>query len=62
MAISSANQKGKQVYVYDEKGARVGTHSGTLQGCTGGTVTVQKGDHIYTYNDKGQIISVRNVK
>lgn len=35
MAISSANQKGKQVYVYDEKGARVGTHSGTLQGCTG---------------------------
>lgn len=39
-----------------------GSLSGTLQGCTGGTVTVQKGDHIYTYNDKGQIISVRNVK
>lgn len=35
MAISSANQKGKQVYVYDEKGARVGTHSGHLAGLHG---------------------------
>lgn len=54
MAISSANQKGKQVYVYDEKGARVGTHSGTLQGCTGGTVTSRKATTFTPIMTKGR--------
>jgi hypothetical protein len=57
MAIGSAVQKGSLVYVYDEKGRQIGSHSGSLHGYTGSTVSVKRGSLIYTYNEKGQQIS-----
>jgi len=62
MAISVAVQKGKIVYVYDEKNRQIGTHGGELYGYTGGTVSVKKGSIVYTYDEKGRQISTKSVR
>ena len=62
MAIGNAVQRGRVVYVYDEKGhdlftqsAGNGTEDG-LKGYTSGTVNIRRGGFIYTYNEKGHQI------
>lgn len=56
MAIGSAVQKGKTIYVYNEKGQIMFAKTGDkLVGYTAITVTVQKGKTVTTYNEKGQV-------
>lgn len=49
MAISTAVQRGKLVYVYNENGNNTITIQGGLQGFTSSTVTVRRGNMIYVY-------------
>ena len=57
--ITNAYQRGKTVYIYNERGAQsasimVGTGKGSgLVGFTGQTVSIQQGVSIVTYNEKG---------
>lgn len=63
MAIGSAVQKGRFVYVYDERGRQLtsiaaGMQSGDgLQGYTSSTVSIRKGSFLYVYNEKGRQLS-----
>lgn len=49
MAISTAVQRDKLVYVYNENGNNTITIQGDLQGFTSSTVTVRRGNMIYVY-------------
>lgn len=49
MAISTAVQRGKLVYVYNENGNNTITIQGDLQGFTSSTVTVRRGNMVYVY-------------
>lgn len=63
MAIGNAVQRGRMVYIYDEKGRQIGSiPAGTrakdgLKGHTNTTVNVQRGSMIYTYDEKGRQIA-----
>jgi len=57
MAISLARQQGSIVIVYDDRNCQIFTKPGTLQGYTGGSVTVKQGNLLITYNDKGCQVS-----
>ena len=59
---SVALQKGKTVYVYDEKNRILMTMIGTLHGETGWSVTIKKGSILYTYNDKKRLISTNRFR
>lgn len=61
MAISVAVQKGKTVYVYNERNSQLYSKSGELVGYTGSTVNVKRGSFIHTYDEKGRQISSRPV-
>ncbi|MGD7070225.1 hypothetical protein [Acetobacter sp. AAB5] len=60
MAIGSAIQKGRFVYVYNEKGQQLscigagGQPTDGLQGYTSSTVSIKKGSFIYVYDEKGR--------
>lgn len=60
MAITTAVQKGKLVYVYGDKNRQLFVKSGELAGYTGGTVSVKQGNLIYTYDEKGRQVSVNS--
>ena len=68
MPIGSVIQKGKWIYVYDEKGHQlfdklVGNKPcDGLVGYTSTTVSIRKGDWIFTYNEKGRQISSKLAK
>jgi predicted lipoprotein with Yx(FWY)xxD motif len=68
MAIGTAIQKGRTVYVYDEKGRVLFTKSAGnappegLHGYTSGTVSIRKGITIYTYNEKGHAVSTKTAR
>lgn len=53
MAIGMAQQKGNQVYVYDERNHQLWCKSGDLQGYTSGTVTIKQGNTLYMYDERG---------
>ena len=63
MAIGNAVQRGRMVYIYDEKGRQIGSvPAGTqvkdvLKGYTSTTVNVQRGSMIYTYDEKGRQVA-----
>lgn len=61
MAIGSAIERGRMVYVYDEKGRQLcskalGTDGG-LMGYTGSSFSVKRGRMIYIYDEKGHQLS-----
>jgi hypothetical protein len=70
MAIGSAVQRGRRVYVYDEDGRHLsligvgsaGLHDG-LKGYTSSTISIRRGAYLYTYDERGRqksgIISAR---
>lgn len=60
--ISVAVQKGKTVYVYNEKNMITMTTNGELHGYTGSSVTVKKDSMLYTYSEKGMLMSTRSAK
>jgi len=68
MAIANAVQRGKVVYVYDEKRHTLFTQSAGndpadgLKGYTSGTVNIRRGNFIYTYNEKGHQINAKNAR
>lgn len=57
MAIGSAVQKGRFVYVYDDRGRQLVSiavqSANALQGYTSNTVSIRKGNFIYVYDEKG---------
>lgn len=53
MGIAMAQQKGNEVYVYDEKNRQLWSKYGELYGYTSSTVTIKKGNELYMYNEKG---------
>lgn len=60
MAISSAQQKGGTVYVFNEKGVQLWSKGGELKGYTGTSVSIQKGSTVFTFNEKGNQISAKS--
>ena len=68
MAIANAVQKGKMVYVYDEKGRQLcalsagsGAEDG-LKGYTSPTFSIRRGNLIYTYDERGRQKSATSVR
>lgn len=61
MAIGSAIEKGRMVYVYDEKGRQLCSKSlgsdGGLMGYTGTSFSIRKGRMVYVYDEKGHQLS-----
>lgn len=55
--ISVAVQKGKYVYVYDEKNRQISSQYGELYGFTSSTFSVKKLKYVYTYDEKAHQIS-----
>jgi hypothetical protein len=61
MAIGSAVQRGRRVYIYDEKGRQLsligigsnGPHDG-LKGYTSSTLSIRRGAYLYTYDETGR--------
>ncbi|MCS6954481.1 MAG: hypothetical protein RMK57_16830 [Bryobacterales bacterium] len=67
MAIGSAVQRGKTIYVYDERGrvlytrfAGSGPEDG-LQGFTSTTVTIRRNRTIYVLDERGRVLYTRFV-
>ena len=60
VAISTAVQRGSQVYVYDEKGRQLFVISAGdgLQGFTGSSVSVRRMNQVYIYDERGRQKSV----
>ncbi len=62
MAIANVVQRGRWIYIYDEKGRQTGTapagseREDGLRGYTNSTVNVQQGSWIYTYDGRGRRI------
>ena len=62
MTIANVIQKGKNVYIYNDRGVeqailRVGSLPGSgLTGWTSSTVSIQQGVTIYTYNENGGVV------
>lgn len=61
MAITLAVEKGKTVYVYNERNSQLYSKSGELVGYTSSTVSVKQGSTVYTYNERGSQISSHSV-
>ena len=60
MAIGSAEMKGPNVWVYNERGTTIFNRpADDLIGYTSTTVTIKKGRNAYTYNEKGVTISTK---
>lgn len=61
MAIGSAIERGRMVYVYDEKGRQLCSKAlgcdGGLMGYTGTSFSIRKGRMIYVYDEKGHQLS-----
>lgn len=53
MAIGMAQQKGTNVYVYDENNRQLWTRWGELQGYTSSIVTIKNGNQLYMYDERG---------
>ncbi len=51
--IASAVQKGSEVDVYDERGSRLFSKNGELQGFTSTTVSIKRDSYVTTYDAKG---------
>ena len=58
--IGTAVQRGNLVYVYNEKGIQLSTHSGELYGFTSTTVSIKRGNLVYVYNEKGIQLSTHS--
>lgn len=56
--ISTAIQRGNNVYVYNEKNTTLMIKSGQLLGYTGSSVSVKYGNTVYTYDETGRTISI----
>lgn len=65
MAIGSAIERGRMVYVYDEKGRQLCSkalgNDGGLMGYTGTSFSVRKGRMVYVYDEKGHQLSSKHV-
>ncbi|KAF0093286.1 MAG: hypothetical protein E1N59_2978 [Puniceicoccaceae bacterium 5H] len=65
MPIANAIQRGRVVYVYDERNRTFFTravHSdGELLGYTSTTVNIRNGRIIYTYDERGRTLATRAV-
>lgn len=48
-----AQQKGTNVYVYDENNRQLWTRWGELQGYTSSIVTIKNGNQLYMYDERG---------
>ncbi|WP_281071756.1 hypothetical protein [Succinivibrio dextrinosolvens] len=61
MAIGSAIERGRMVYVYDEKGRQLCSKAlgsdGCLMGYTGTSFSIRKGKMVYVYDEKGHQLS-----
>ncbi|MBX0344359.1 hypothetical protein K2X14_05825 [Acetobacter sp. TBRC 12305] len=68
MTIASAIQKGRSVYVYDEKGRQLTILSGGskpedgLVGYTAATVSIRRGSSIYVYDERGRQKSILSAR
>ena len=68
MAIGNAVQRGRTVYVYDEKNQQIfTTHAGNgpddgLKGYTSSRVNVRRGSTIYSYNEKGSQVGTTSAR
>ena len=62
MAIGMAVQKGRQVYVYDERNHQIFVLSGELHGYTSGTVSVRIDRMIYTHDEKRRQVGATSAK
>ncbi len=58
--ISTAIQKGDNVYVYNERNSVIFVRTGILHGYTGTTVSIKQSGRIYTYNENGGVVSVHS--
>ena len=65
MAIGSAIERGRMVYVYDEKGRQLCSKAlgsdGGLMGYTGTSFYIKRGRMIYVYDEKGRQLSSKAV-
>jgi isopentenyldiphosphate isomerase len=66
MAIGSVIQRGRTIYVYDERGrvlftrdAGSGPEDG-LKGYTSDTVTIRRGHTLYVLDERGRVRYTRN--
>ena len=55
MSISMAQQKGAQIYVYNEKNQLIWQEWGELYNFTSANVIVKKDKQLYIYNEKHQL-------
>lgn len=60
MSIMLAQQKGRQVYVYNEKNQPIWYADGELQNFTSETVIIKKGSQLFIYNEKHQLIATKS--
>lgn len=56
MPIAIAVQKGRFVYVHDERNRSLFKKGGELHGYTSASVSVKSGSWIHTYDEKGRKI------
>jgi hypothetical protein len=61
MSVGSALQLRDAVYVYNDRGVRIGMYYGDLHGFTSSTVSIRRGDRIYTYTERGMPVSTEPV-
>lgn len=55
--IAVAIQRGKFVYVYDEKKRQIASQYGDLYGFTSSTFSVKRQKYVYTYDEKNHQVS-----
>lgn len=53
--ISHAEQKGSNVYVYNQNGGFLWNRTGTLVGYTSNTVTIRHGSTTYVCGERGEV-------
>lgn len=65
MAIGNAQEKGSQIFVYDERGHTLFTKSkgqkpgDGLKGYTSSTVNIQNGSQLITFDERGRQLSAK---
>lgn len=53
--IGHAEQKGSNVYVYNQNGGFIWNRAGTLVGYTANTVTIRHGSTTYVCGERGEV-------
>ena len=60
--IGTAIQRGKFVYVYDEKNHQIFSQYGSLYGFTGSNVSIKRGNFVYIYDERGHQVGSQYCK